>query len=248
MSKFAFLFLLLSTFTTTLKSQSVDSLIQLNIEARGGYTTLSQINSIIMKGSANIGDQKAEYQVFIKRPDYIRIDLISKNTQLYQIYDGVDAWTYNKMAEDNKLEPMGFIEKNRLISESDIDGPLIHYSEKGHQVSYDGFETVEGLKCHILLIQLVNGSRKRYFIDSKSHQIIKESSFRTVKGNSPLATSLIKVESIYDGFKTFGDLVLPRVITTLMDNQTISVLKINEVITNSIKDDLLFKKESLMTN
>jgi len=235
-------------FAADVYSQNVDSLISLNSDARGGYKALKTIQSITMEGKATLGNQEATYKVYILRPNYIRIDLIGKSNKLFQTYDGVDAWTLNENVDPNKIEMMGYQEKERLVTEADIDGPLINYVEKGHSVILDGIEITEGKKTFVLLVTQSDGTRKRLYLDEKSHLLVKESTYRTVKGNSPLATNVIKAESIFEGYTKYEGYSLPKLISTFIDGRLISILKIEKVEFNTIKSKDFFSKENIKQN
>jgi len=229
-------------------AQNVDSLISLNSEARGGYKGLKSIQSITMEGKATLGNQEATYKVYILRPNYIRIDLIGKTNKLFQTYDGKDAWTLNENIDPSKIEMMGFQEKERLITEADIDGPLIDYAVKGHSVVLEGVEITEGKKTFVLLVTQSDGTRKRLYLDEKNHLVVKESTYRTVKGNSPLATTVIKAESIFEGYTNYDGYSLPKLISTYIDAKLISILKIEKVEFNSIKSKNFFSKDNIKQN
>lgn len=229
-------------------SQNIDSLIRLNTIARGGYKALKSITSITMEGNANLGNQEAKYKVYIMRPNYIRIDLIGKTNKLFQTYDGNNAWTFNQNIDPDKIDLMGFQEKERLVTEADIDGPLIDYKEKGHAVTLDGIEITEGKKTFVLLVTQIDGTRKRLYLDEKSHLVIKESTYRTIKGNSPLATNLIKAESIFEGYTNYEGYMLPKLISTYIDGKLISILKIEHVKFNTINTIIFFAKDNLKQN
>ena len=241
-------FLLLLVLCNDANSQHVDSLIVLNSDARGGYDALKSIQSITMEGKATLGNQDATYKVYILRPNFIRIDLIGKSNKLFQTYDGLNAWTLNENINPYEIEMMGFQEKERLVTEADIDGPLIDYSAKGHTITLEGVEITEGKKTYVLLVTQSDATRKRLYMDEKSHLIVKESTYRTVKGNSPLATNVIKAESIFEGYSNYNGFSLPKLISTYIDGKLISILKIEKVEFNTINSKDFFSKEKLKQN
>lgn len=241
-----FLFTFLFTIQTT-QAQSVDSLLDLHFKARGGIDKIHSINSIIMKGKASINKIHADYSIIIMRPNLIRIELHSDKTVLKQGFDGASAWIYAPANGVEFVEEMGVIEKERLLKEAEIDGPLVDYKSKGVTITLEGLETVDGRSAHVLKLGLPDGSTKRIYIDAKTHQSIKESSYRTVKGNSPLATTLVKVESVFDSYFYQDGISVPKVITTYMDGNILSILKIESVQINkpvSLED---FKPTGLPT-
>jgi outer membrane lipoprotein-sorting protein len=247
-SKYLILLILVLFEPIVCKSQNVDSLIALNSIARGGYEALKSLQSISMEGKATLGNQDAQYKVYILRPNYIRIDLRGKSNELYQTFDGENAWTFNKNADPENIVEMSYQEKQRLVTEADIDGPLIDYKEKGHKVTVEGVEFTEGKKTFVILVEQSDGSRKRLYLDEKTHLVVKESTYRTVKGNSPLATTVIKAESIFEAYTNFSGFLLPKLITTFIDGKLISILKIEKVEINVVKSKEFFAKDKIKQN
>ncbi|TNE72874.1 hypothetical protein EP331_06300 [bacterium] len=224
---------------------SVDSLINLHLKARGGLENIRKIESISMSGKASVGTIYGNYSVYIKRPQLIRIDLIADNSTLNQAFDGESAWIYAPNNGIPKVEEMNAIDKKRLIKEAEIDGPLVDYALKGIEVEYAGEDLVEGKNTYVLRLLIPDGSTKRIYLDKENFLSVKESSYRTMKGNSPLSTNLVKVESLFDGYKSYNGIMMPKVITTYMDNNVLSILKISDVKFNDITSDDIFKPKGL---
>lgn len=241
-----FLFVFFISFET-IQAQSIDSLLDLHFKARGGLDKIHAIKSIMMKGKASINKVQADYSVLIMRPNYIRIELKSDKTELKQGFDGSLAWIYAPANGVEYVQEMGIIEKERLLKEAEIDGPLVDFKSKGINLTLEGLENVDGRSAHVIKLGMPDGTTKRIYIDAKTHQSIKESSYRTVKGNSPLATTLIKVESVFDSYFYQDGIAVPKVITTYMDGNILSILKIESVQLNkpvSLED---FKPTGLPT-
>lgn len=242
------LFLLLITSSLSAQSPNLDSLVQAHFKARGGLERLLAIQSVIMKGKASVGSVYGDYAVYIKRPNLIRIDLEAPNTILQQGFDGNRAWIYAPNNGITTVEDMNIADKNRLIKEADIDGPFMNYKEKGIELSYEGIDLVEGKQTHHIKLILPEGGSKHIYLDTKTLLTVKEASYRTVKGNSPVSTNLVKVESIFEGYSNHHGIFMPKVITTYMDSNLLSILKIDSVEFNSIVDEALFTPVGLPQN
>jgi outer membrane lipoprotein-sorting protein len=249
--RFFFPFIVIAFFFTnslTAQSLNLDSLIQEHFKARGGLERLLAIKSVSMKGKASVGSVYGDYAVYIKRPNLIRIDLVAPNTVLQQAFDGSRAWIYAPNNGISKVEDMNLSDKNRLIKEADIDGPFMNYQEKGIQLQYEGLDLVEGKQTHHIKLILPEGGSKHIYLDTKSLLSVKEASYRTVKGNSPVSTNIVKMESLFEGYTNHNGILMPKVITTYMDSNLLSILKIDSVEFDSIQDDLLFTPKGLPEN
>lgn len=245
---FSYLILFLVTPSLSAQSPNLDSLVQAHFKARGGLDRLLAIQSVIMKGKASVGSVYGDYAVYIKRPNLIRIDLEAPNTVLQQAYDGSRAWIYAPNNGITSVQDMNLSDKNRLIKEADIDGPFMNYKEKGILLEYEGLDLVEGKQTHHIKLILPEGGSKHIYLDTKTLLSIKEASYRTVKGNSPVSTNVVKMESIFEGYTNHNGIFMPKVITTYMDSNLLSILKIDSVEFDSIQDETLFTPEGLPQN
>jgi hypothetical protein len=104
-----------------------------------------------------------------------------------------------------KTEPeaMSADDIKQAEDQADMDGLLVDYKEKGHQVEYVGKEDVEGTPAYKLKVTKKNGDVVNVYIDAESYMNIKEAGKVKVRGQE------IEGQTTFGDFKTVDGLVFP---------------------------------------
>lgn len=148
---------------------SVDELVERNIEARGGIEALRAIKSIKSSGTMNFsgGDFSIELALvsLSERDGKVRSEASLQGLTQVSAYDGNEAWTINPFQGRLDAERMSADDAKGLEVQADLDGPLVDWKQKGHQVSYLGVEDVDGTEAHKLKVQLKNGDVQYRYLD-----------------------------------------------------------------------------------
>ena len=91
-----------------------------------------------------------------------------------------------------------------LDNQADIDGPLVDYKAKGHQVELVGKEKVEGSDAWKLKVTLKNGDVQHIYLDADSYLEIRNESKRTIRGSET------ELENTIGDYKEVGGLLWPH--------------------------------------
>jgi hypothetical protein len=221
-------------------AQTVDELINKNIEAHGGVEKLKSINSIKMSGKMSMaGGMEAPFTFQKKRPDKIKIEFVIQGMTGIQAYDGSTAWTLMPFTGNKDPQRMPEEERKDIIEQADFDGPLVDYKAKGNVVEYMGKEDVEGTEAHKLKLTLKNGNVRYLFLDPETGLEMK-------------ATAMIKregveasVDSFFGDYKEVNGIVFPFAIEQKIQGQpgpTFSVEKVDMDV--DLADSLFVMPES----
>lgn len=224
-------------------SQTADSIISMNIKARGGLSRIGSIKSIKMKGITNFQGMKAPFDILLKRPDKMRLDVYVQGDTIIQAYNGNTAWaSLPSPGEKTKITKLSPQQAKSLKDQADIDGPLIHYKQKGYTAQYVGIDKVEGHTAYKLCLTRNDGFVTTFQIDKKSHLTISETSIKKIKSNpvSPLPDKLLEVTSYFNQYKNTKGLVLPYNIKTKVDGKEISDMVIHNIILNARFQNSIF--------
>jgi outer membrane lipoprotein-sorting protein len=84
-----------------------------------------------------------------------------------------------------------------------MDGLLVDYKEKGHQIEYAGKEDVEGTPAHKLKVTKKNGDVVNVYIDAESYMEIKDAGKVKVRGQE------IEGQTLFGDFKKVDGVVYP---------------------------------------
>jgi outer membrane lipoprotein-sorting protein len=164
-------------------AQTVDEIIAKNIEARGGMDKIKAVQSSRATGKMEFGPGMEAPGVFLqKRPDMARLDFTVQGLTATQAYDGKSGWAIMPFTGKKDPEAMTADDTKQMQEDADIDGPLVDYKAKGHQVELVGKEQVEGTDAYKLKVTLKNGDVKFIYLDADSGLEIKEESKRMIRG------------------------------------------------------------------
>lgn len=166
-SLFASLFTNASAQTLT-----VDEIIQINIETRGGIEKWAQVKSIKMQGTYVSFSEPAPFTIWRQRPDLYRFDSNILGRYLIHAYDGERAWWFKTRRGRPNNKPVPIPSKNNLdkvtLRERFFEPVFWGYSEKGRQVELLGKEDLDGNESYKLKVTLKDSSEEIWFIDAES--------------------------------------------------------------------------------
>lgn len=189
--------LLFGALATPASAFTVDELVSRNIEARGGIDAIRAIQSIKASGRMNFsgGDFSVDlgFSSLNERDAKVRTEASIQGLTQVTAYDGREAWTINPFQGRRDPERMSAEDAKGLEVQADIDGPLVDWKQKGHQVEYLGTEDMDGTEAHKLKVTLKNGDIQYRYLDpdyfleilvvNQSRRRGVESEFETEMGN-----------------------------------------------------------------
>jgi outer membrane lipoprotein-sorting protein len=191
-------------FASLAGAQTVDELIAKNIQARGGMEKLKAVNSLKIHGKMMMGQgMEAPFTMSQKRPKMTRTEFTVMGMTGMQVYDGKNAWMVMPFMGKKDPEAMTADQAEMLDEQSDMDGPLVDYKEKGHKVELVGKEQVEGADAHKLKLTLKNGQVRTIYLDAESGLEVKTESKRKIRGTE------VDGEAFMSDYKEVAGLMMP---------------------------------------
>ena len=118
-------------------------------------------------------------------------------------YDGKTGWKIEPWQGKKDPEPLGEEEMKQILEDSDFDGPLINYQQKGNKLEYVGMEPVEGTDAFKLKVTLANGDVRYYYMDTDYYVPIKIETKRTIRGNE------VEFETVLGDYKEVAGWYMP---------------------------------------
>ena len=167
----AFALVAAALFSSTSPSRplTVDEILARYVEARGGSSKLDAIRSLRLTGKAefHFGDThiEAEWGQLQKRPGMIRTEATLQGLTSVDAYDGRDAWTLFPFQGRRDAEKKSADEAREMAQDADIQGPLVHWREKGHRIESLGTEDVDGTPAYKLRVSLKDGDTEYVYLD-----------------------------------------------------------------------------------
>ncbi len=204
-------------------AQTADEVIAKNIQARGGMDKLKSVQTLKATVTMAMGGMEAPAVMIQKRGNMTRMEFTIQGLTGIQAYDGKNAWQVMPFMGKKDPELMSADEAKEVEENADIDGPLVDYKSKGHQVELLGKEKIEGTDAYKLKVTLKNGDVQTIYIDADSSLEIKEETKRTVRGTEQV------VETSIGDYKEVNGIVLPHAfeggVKGSADKQKITITK-----------------------
>jgi hypothetical protein len=149
------------------KQMTVDQLVSKNVEAKGGAEALRALQSVKLTGKllVNQGQLEFGYTETRKRPNIVRTEYTLQGMTAVNAFDGNEGWKISPFQGRKDPEKMSADDTKSLVEDSEVDGPLVDWKEKGSQVEYLGTEDVEGTLAHKLKVTRKNGDVSFVYLD-----------------------------------------------------------------------------------
>ena len=228
-------------------AQSVDELVNKHLEACGGLEKLKAVKSMELAGkwlmapltedrrSAGPGKEES-VTVKMKRPNFVRTEILLQGQALIQAYDGENSWGLRPGATDPDMLAddeggVGEMSDMFLKELSDLDGPLVDYKDKWNKVELVGKENVDGNETYKLKLSPKDGYVRYIFLDTKT--------FNTAKVTRPGSEFLM--ETYYRDYKPVNGLMIPHTIESKVDGQTFSKITLEKAQMDVPLEDAIFK-------
>jgi len=225
-----------SSALTPVKDKTADQVIAEYVAARGGKGKLAAVHSLRMTGTiSGSGSRGLPLTVEKKRPNKVRRQIDEPEGKSISATDGDTAWQMGgpSGAKASPIPPQTAL---RLKRASDIDGPFVNYKAKGHRLDLLGKEKLGNSEAYKLRLKFTEGDEAFFWIDAKSHLLVKSSGLASTPGG------LKEVESRYSDYKEAGGVLWPySEVVTVTGAGITQTYAWSKIATNVKLDDSSFK-------
>ncbi|MEK6300750.1 MAG: hypothetical protein AABO41_08525 [Acidobacteriota bacterium] len=220
---------------TQASAQTVDELITKNLDAKGGLQKIKAIKSV--KITAKIIQQGLEIPLIIqqKRPRFVRVDVTFQGKSQTMAYDGESGWKTDPFQGSSDPEKIAGDELKEAEEQSDLDGALVDYKDKGHKIELVGKEDMEGTPVYKLKLTLKNGDVRNIYLDAENYLELKVNLKRKTPGGE------IEVDQYVGNYKPVNGVLFPFSLETKIKGQTANQITIEKIEIDVPIDDSLFK-------
>lgn len=158
----------------TAAAQTADEIVTKVLAARGGVARIKAVQSQRISGTINFGGSaEGPFLVELKRPGKMHIEVTVQGQTLIRSFDGKSGWIINPFADHKDVQPMSAEDIRNIADESDFDGPLVDYKEKGNHVELVGKEDIEGKSAYRLKLTSKKGETRSYLFDAASYLLVR---------------------------------------------------------------------------
>ncbi|MCA1593230.1 MAG: hypothetical protein LC754_11390 [Acidobacteria bacterium] len=173
----------LALFAMPASAQTADEIIAKYIKTVGGMEKIQAVKTLRRTGKFNGGGGfEAAILEENKRPNMVRQEFALQGLTGINAYDGRAGWKIQPWQGKKDPEPLGEEEMKSIVEDSDLDGPLVNYRQKGNKVEFVGMDQVEGTDAFKLKLTTANGDVRYYYMDTDYYVPIKIDTKRMIRG------------------------------------------------------------------
>jgi len=226
-------FLLMMIFASLSFAQTVDEILEQHFAAIGQEKLLTT-NTMSAKGKIIQGQFEIPFTSFQKRPMNFRSDAEFQGMKISSGFDGTQGWSVNPMMGSTDPQPMTEEQIDRMKIQSDYDGLLYNYKEKGYTVEFTGKETVDDIETYVLKLTRPNGDVITSYIDAENFVMLKMKSKLKMQGVETEA------ETIFSNYKFVNEILIAHSMETKVNGETMMQMVLEEVTYNTDIPDSMF--------
>jgi outer membrane lipoprotein-sorting protein len=148
--------------------KTADDVIAKYIEAIGGREKLDSVKTIRMTGKMiGMGGMEIPNTIETKRPNKVRFEFTFQGMTGVRAFDGETGWSIMPFMGKTEPEKMPPDQIKQIDDQADMDGPLVDYKKKGHEVELVGKEDIEGTEAYKLKVTKKGGEVEYHFLDAE---------------------------------------------------------------------------------
>ena len=219
-------------------AQTADEIVAKFVKTVGGMERIQAVKSLRRTGKFNGGGGfEAVVVEENKRPNLVRQEFQIQGMTGVTAFDGKTGWKIEPWNGKKDAEPLGEEEMKGIVEDSDLDGPLVNYKEKGVRVEYAGKDEFEGTEVYKLKVTLKDGDVRYYYMDTDYFVPIKIDTKRTVRGAER------EYETVLGDYKEVNGWYLPfSVESGTKGSQSRSKVTYEKIEANVPFDDQIFRQ------
>jgi hypothetical protein len=223
---------------TTAFSQSADEVVSKYIQFTGGVKKCKRIKTITSTGTYNYGGVEFPFESWSKTPDLYKYTVTFNGKSFEQAYDGKEGWRIDGFKKETKKTILKDKAATAMANEADVElqSPFIDYKTKGHTISLEEKDSVNGKLCYKIKLVRKNGDEEDYYFSSENYELLKK---HAIAKNTELNSSPLDI--YYTDYKKADGLTVPFKITFKADGQTVLDITVKEVKLNVPVADAIFK-------
>lgn len=218
------------------QDMTLEQVLEATYEAQGGLDRLKSLKTATFKGTLSMGEGlEAPFTMTFKRPDKARMEFVVQGMTGIQAFDGKTAWMLMPFMGQTEPEAMPDDQAKTIKEQADLEGPLVDWKAKGHQVELIGLEDVEGTQAYHVKITLKNGDVRHHYLDAEYFLAIKQTGTTSIQGNNT------EFETTLSDYKDVQGLMVPHAMESKAKGAPSGqVLTIREVVLDAEVADELF--------
>lgn len=135
------------------QAQTADEILAKYFENTGGIDKWKAVKSIKMEGKASGPQGEIPFVMLMKAPNKSKVTFTIQGKEFVQAaYDGETGWALNPFAGGTSAVKLD-AEQTKQLSDEYLEDDFIDYKKKGHAVTLEGKEEIEGVQCYKIKLE-----------------------------------------------------------------------------------------------
>src|SRR3954470_2553010 len=154
----------------SVRAQSLDDILALNLKAKGGLEKIKATTTVRMSGSVVARDMagqtiKGTMTTVAKRPNLMRRDATVGGQRTVNAFDGTSLWmSAGTMAPQALPGPQSAY----ASQDAEFDSVFVDYKQKGHVLELVGKENVDGKPAYHVRVTKKGGRPQDFYLDAET--------------------------------------------------------------------------------
>lgn len=237
MHRFLIIATLISLQAFAQNATSVDEIVSKNIDARGGMAKIAAIKTLRATYTSEEDGKPVRLVELYKRPDKLRRNISTAGNTIVFAFDGTTAWqSFSSQKKGPSPAPSDLALE--LKEEADMDGPLIHYREKGITAELVGREKLDGKDVYNLKITLKEGQVRNVYLDARTCLEVKETGSFHERGKK------VDFVTLFKNYRPVQGVLFPYIVEQTTGDEEAQVTRLQKLEINVPIADSVFTMPS----
>ena len=229
------IFLLAGLFLSIgIMAQNLDEILEAHFEVVG-QDKIEQLESMVLKGHSMQMGTETPFELIIKRPDKMRIEIDIQGQKIIQAYDGEKGWVIQPFGGSKDPIEVTGAQLSGMKTMADMDGPLYNWEDKGYEAKLIGEEDMEGSPVYKIEVVMDDDMTTYYYIDKENHVILKDEISVVMQGQE------VNQENYYSNYKPYKGVIMSYEQETKLNGQVFRQSVIDSVEFDRKVDDSIFE-------
>jgi hypothetical protein len=231
---------LLVIFSSQAQTLTADEILAKSFATIGAVEKWKAVKSRTSTGKVAFGPQEFPMTQYEMAPNKQKVVVNVPGMEIVLTsYDGVDAWSF--IPPQGATQPVKMSEEQaKDVKDQEFENSFIDYKKKGHEVTLEGTEDIDGIKCYkVKLVRNKNNPKdditEIHYIAADYFVEIMQVAFATsgqLKG--------MEIRTYMSDYQEAGGLMFPFLVEQKVNGQTALKFKVEKVTLNDIKDETIF--------
>lgn len=221
-------------------AQTADEVLAKYFENTGGLAKWKAVKSMKMEGKAPLPQGEFQLAIYKAAPNKSKMVINVQGKEIVQAaYDGETAWQLNPFAGGTDAVKLD-AEMTKELAEDDMEDDFIDYKKKGHAVTLEGKEDIEGVSCYKIKLEKHKNNDKEdvteiHYFDSENYVPIMTKQYaRTGPAKG------MEIQVFLSDYQEVDGLMIPYLIDQRVNGQSQFKIVITKVTVNENFDPSVF--------